>query len=100
LTLALQSKWQNRRAGAADDASCQLGEFFLENRGAWPHCTCRSRAEAVAHGVLSGTATLPQAMLMPRAAVPGERLVSRAHDVPKLCGSIVPLLSLHGENAA
>ena len=40
------------------------------------------------------------AMLTPRAAVPGERQVSYAHDVPKLCDLIVLLLSLHGENAA
>jgi hypothetical protein len=39
-------------------------------------------------------------MLTPRAAVPGERQVSYAHDVPKLCDLIVLLLSLHGENAA
>jgi|SRR6185369_12202418 len=37
-------------------------------------------------------------MLTPRAAVPGERQVSGAHDVPKLCGPIVLLLSLQGES--
>jgi len=97
LTLALQNMWQNHRAEAADDASCLLAEFFLEDCGAWMRYPRRSRAEAAAHGVLSGTARQPLTMLTPRAAVPGERRVSRAHDAPKLCGPIVLLLSLRGE---
>jgi len=87
LTLALQHMGQNRRAEDANDASCLLAEFFLEDRGAWPRRTGRSRAEAGTHGVLSGTASRPLTNLMPRAAVPGERRVSRAHDVPKICGT-------------
>jgi len=93
LTLALQSKWQNHRAEATKDISCLLAEFFREDCGAWMRYPRRLRAEAVAHGVLSGTASRPLTMLTPRAAVPGERQVSRAHDVPKLCGPIVLLLS-------
>ena len=93
MTLALQSLWQNHRAEATKDISCLLAEFFLEDCGAWMHYPRRLRAEAVAHGVLSGTASRPLTMLTPRAAVPGERQVSRAHDVPKLCGPIVLLLS-------
>jgi len=98
LTLALQNLWQNERAEATEDASCLLAEFFLEDRGAWPRCIGRSRAEGGSHGVLSGTAIQPQAMLTPRAAVPGERQVSGAQDVTKLCSPIVLLLSLHGES--
>jgi hypothetical protein len=64
--------------------TCVMAGFFLEDRGAWPRCTGRSCAEAGTHGVLSGTASRPLTMLTPRAAVPGERTVSRAHDVPKL----------------
>jgi len=97
LTLALQNMWQNHRAEATDDASYLWAEFFLEDCGAWMRCPCRSRAEAVTHGVLSGTASRPLTMLIPRAAVPGERLVSRAHDMSKLCSTRVLLLSLHGE---
>jgi len=97
LTLALQNMWQNHRAEAAEDASYLWAEFFLEDCGAWMRCPRRSRAEAVTHGVLSGNASRLQAMLTPRAAVPGERLVSRAHDMSKLCSTRVLLLSLHGE---
>jgi hypothetical protein len=46
-------------------------------------------AEAGTHGILSGTASRPLTMLMPKAAVPGERTVSRAPNVPKLCGTTV-----------
>jgi len=59
LTLALQNLWQNHRAEAAEDASCLLAECFLESRAAWTRYACRSLAEAVAHGVLSGTASWP-----------------------------------------
>ena len=93
MTLALQGKWQNHRAEATADISCLLAECFLGDRAAWPRYACGPRAEAVGHGVLSGTARRPLTMLTPRAAVPGERQVSRAHDVPKLCGPIVLLLS-------
>ncbi len=74
--LALRYWSQNRGAEVGRDASRLLAEFLLENRGAWTRYPRRPRAEAVTHGVLSGTAIAHSAMLTPRAAVPGERRVS------------------------
>ncbi len=94
MTLALQNKWQNRRAEAADDAVWLSAEFFLEDCGAWTRYPRRSRAEAVTHGVLSGTAPEPCAMLTPQGGGAWRTTVRRAQDVPKLYDTSVLLLSL------
>jgi hypothetical protein len=77
--------------------ACWQNSFSKIVRACMPH-RCRPRAEAVSHGVLSGTANDHWAMLTQRAAVPANR-VSHAQDAPKHLRHDRALLPLRSENA-